>query len=284
MKVMVLGATGMLGHVMVKVLAASPTLQVTAVVRSAAGPQPEGVRLCTHVDAMDLDALAAALETSRPDVVVNCIGVVKQRSDANDPLAVLPINALFPHRLARLCALAGARLIHFSTDCVFSGARGAYRESDTPDATDLYGRSKLLGEVSEQPHALTLRVSIIGPELRGAQGLLGWFLSQRGPVHGFRHAIFSGLTTLELSRVVRDRLVGLPKLHGLYHLSAEPISKLELLRLTARIYDHPVEIEPKDRPAIDRSLDSERLRKILGYRPPSWPEMLTQLREGMRDE
>lgn len=284
MKVMVLGATGMLGHMMVKVLAESPLLQVTAVVRSAGGVQPRGVAVQTCSDASDADALVTLISLARPDVVINCVGVVKQRSDADDPLAAIPINSVLPHRLARLCALAGARLIHFSTDCVFSGSRGGYRESDAPDALDLYGRSKLIGEVSESPQALTLRVSIIGPELRGAQGLLGWFLSQQGTVKGYRHAIFSGLTTLELSRVVRDHLLGRPQLHGLYHLSAEAISKMDLLRLAARIYEHPIAIEPEDEPAIDRSLDSQRLRDILGYRPPSWPEMLTQLREGTRHE
>ena len=284
MKVMVLGATGMLGHMMVRVLAESPLLQVTAVLRSAGGVQPRGVAVQTCSDASDADALVTLISLARPDVVVNCVGVVKQRSDADDPLAAIPINSVLPHRLARLCTLAGARLIHFSTDCVFSGSRGGYRESDAPDAMDLYGRSKLIGEVSESPQALTLRVSIIGPELRGAQGLLGWFLSQQGTVKGYRHAIFSGLTTLELSRVVRDHLLGRPQLHGLYHLSAEAISKLDLLRLAARIYEHPITIEPEDEPAIDRSLDSQRLRDILGYRPPSWPEMLTQLREGTRHE
>jgi dTDP-4-dehydrorhamnose reductase len=206
------------------------------------------------------------------------VGLVKQRAEAEDPLIALPVNAILPHRLARLCAVAGARLIHFSTDCVFSGETGNYRESDIPDARDLYGRSKLLGEVSDE-HALTLRVSIIGPELQGTQGLLGWFLAQPGPVRGFRRAVFSGLTTLELARVVRDRLLPRPDLHGLYHLSADPIAKFDLLTLAGKIYAHPIRIDACDEPVIDRSLDSTRLRMALDYRPPSWQEMLLQLRE-----
>lgn len=284
MKVMVLGAAGMLGHMMVRVLAQSPALQVTAVCRSTTDASDQRVQQCTGIDALDVDALAGVLNTARPDVVINCVGLVKQRSDANDPLVVLPVNALLPHRLARLCALADARLIHFSTDCVFSGMRGAYRESDLPDASDLYGRSKLLGEVSDMPNSLTLRVSIVGPELRGSQGLLGWFLSQQGQVNGYRNAVFTGFTTLELSRVVRDYLLGRPELHGVYHLSAGPISKLELLQQIARIYDHPVTIVPCDEPVIDRSLDSSLIRGVLGYQPPSWLEMLTQLREGPSNE
>jgi dTDP-4-dehydrorhamnose reductase len=279
MKILVLGAAGMLGHMMVRVLAQSPTLQVTALARSAGALQPDGVEMRTGIDAMDPDAMAAVLATVQPDVVVNCVGLVKQRSSANDPLVALPVNAILPHRLARLCTLGGARLIHFSTDCVFSGSRGAYREDDPPDALDLYGRSKLLGEVSDAPDTLTLRVSTIGPELRGTQGLLGWFLAQRGTVPGYARAIFSGLTTLELSRVVRDHLLRRPELCGVHHLSAEPISKLALLQLVARIYEHPVTIEPLEQPVIDRSLDSARLRGILGYRPPTWEAMLTQLRE-----
>jgi dTDP-4-dehydrorhamnose reductase len=213
-----------------------------------------------------------------PDVVVNCVGLVKQRAQAADPLVALPINSLLPHRLVRLCALIGARLIHFSTDCVFSGERGRYGETDVPDARDLYGRSKLLGEVDDS-HALTLRVSIVGPELGGTQGLLAWFLGQRDGVQGFRNAVFSGLTTLELARVVRDLLLDRPDLHGVYHLSADPISKFDFLTLTAKTYGHSICIYPRDEPTIDRSLDSGKLRAALGYRPPSWTEMLERLRD-----
>jgi dTDP-4-dehydrorhamnose reductase len=277
MKILVLGGGGMLGHMMVRVLAASGPLDVAVSVRVPEPEMPKGVQVWTGVDATQPDVLMDLMQACRPDVVVNCVGLVKQRAQAEDPLIALPINTILPHRLSRLCALTGARLIHFSTDCVFSGESGNYRESDIPDARDLYGRSKLLGEVHDT-HALTLRVSIIGPELHGAQGLLGWFLSQQRPVRGFRRAVFSGLTTLELACVVRDKLLGRPDLHGLYHLSADPITKFDLLILAGKIYSHSIHVDGCEEPVIDRSLDSTRLRTALDYRPPSWHEMLAHLK------
>jgi dTDP-4-dehydrorhamnose reductase len=281
LRVLVLGGGGMLGHVMVRVLAASDAIDVAVSVRSPTAAPSGSTRVWTGIDATQPDALIDLLQACRPDVVINCVGLVKQRAEAEDPLIALPVNAILPHRLSRLCALAGARLIHFSTDCVFSGETGNYLETDVPDARDLYGRSKLLGEVHDR-HALTLRVSIIGPELRGAQGLLAWFLEQSGPVRGYRRAVFSGLTTLELAHVVRDRLLPRPDLHGLYHLSADPITKFDLLTLAGKIYAHPIRIDSCDEPVIDRSLDSARMREALDYQPPSWPEMLSQLREKTR--
>jgi dTDP-4-dehydrorhamnose reductase len=198
---------------------------------------------------------------------------VKQLAEADDPLTALPINSMLPHRLARLCELAGARLVHISTDCVFSGAKGMYVESDFPDADDLYGRSKYLGEV-DYPHAVTLRTSIIGHELDGARSLLCWFLAQGGPVRGFTKAVFSGLPTVELARVVRDFVLPHPELHGLYHVSAAPINKYDLLKLVAQAYGKDIEITPHDQLVIDRSLDSTRFKAATGYAPPSWPELV----------
>jgi dTDP-4-dehydrorhamnose reductase len=218
------------------------------------------------------------LDQVRPDVVVNCIGLVKQAVEADDPLAAIPINSLLPHRLLRLCKLARIRLIHFSTDCVFSGARGGYRENDSADASDLYGRSKLLGELND-PQALTLRMSVIGPELAGRHGLLGWFLAQRGHAPGFTRAIFSGLTTLELARVVRDVVLPRSELHGLLHVAAEPISKYHLLVLIARIYGISIDIQPDDRLVIDRSLDPSQFHRLTGYVAPSWPEMVSAMHQ-----
>jgi dTDP-4-dehydrorhamnose reductase len=213
----------------------------------------------------------------RPAVVINCIGLVKQLSQADDPLEALPINALLPHRLARLCDVAEARLVHISTDCVFSGKRGQYQESDLPDAGDLYGRSKLLGEV-DSPH-LTLRTSIIGHELNSAHGLVDWFLSQQTSVKGFTRAVFSGLPTVELARVVRDHVLTNPELQGLYHVSSAPIAKHDLLHLVARTYDKQIGIEPDDRLVIDRSLDSTRFRERTGYEPPSWQQLVERMHQ-----
>jgi dTDP-4-dehydrorhamnose reductase len=279
LKILVLGASGMIGHVMLRYFAQSPGYSVAGSVRSAHDMQllPEALRarLVCGSD-VDTDSLLQLFDQVRPDVVVNCIGVVKQAAEAEDALAAIPINSLLPHKLLRLCKLAGARLIHFSTDCVFSGAKGMYRETDCADATDMYGRSKLLGEVQD-PQAVTLRKSVIGPELAGAHGLLGWFLAQRGRTRGFTRAIFSGLTTLELARVLRDVVLPRTELHGVLHLAAEPISKYQLLTLIARVYGSSIEIEADDGLAIDRSLDAGLFHRLTGYSAPSWPEMVSAM-------
>jgi dTDP-4-dehydrorhamnose reductase len=230
------------------------------------------------VDVENSDSLAALFARVRPNLVINCIGLVKQLAEADDPLAAIPINSLLPHRLARLCDVAGARLVHVSTDCVFSGTKGMYREEDYPDANDLYGRSKYLGEV-DYPHAVTLRTSIIGHELGGAHGLIGWFLSQQGGVKGFTKAVFSGLPTVELARVIRDHVLPHPELRGTYHVSAAPIDKFELLTLVAKAYGRAIEITPDARLVIDRSLDSTRFRQATGYQPPPWPELIRRMAE-----
>jgi dTDP-4-dehydrorhamnose reductase len=221
--------------------------------------------------------VASVLRELRPQAVINCVGVVKQLSAADDPLVAIPINSLLPHRLARLCADSNARVVHISTDCVFAGTRGNYLESDIPDATDLYGRSKLLGEL-DCPNAVTLRTSIIGPELGSTHGLVGWFLSQQGRVRGFTRAIFSGLPTAELARVVRDHVLRLPAMRGVYHVSAAPIAKFDLLCLVRAAYSRTIEIEPDDRLVIDRSLDSTRFRTLTGWHPAAWPELIAAMR------
>jgi dTDP-4-dehydrorhamnose reductase len=230
------------------------------------------------VDVDNLDSLTRVFAAVRPTVVINCIGLVKQLAEAGDPLFAIPSNALLPHRLAQLCEVAGARLVHVSTDCVFSGKKGHYREEDTADAVDLYGRSKLLGEVAH-PHAITLRTSIIGHELRGAHGLINWFLAQENGVRGYTKAIFSGLPTVELARVIHDFVLPETRLHGLYHVSAEPIDKCALLQLVARVYTKTIDITPDDEVVIDRSLDSSRFRDATGYAPPAWPDLITRMQK-----
>jgi dTDP-4-dehydrorhamnose reductase len=210
--------------------------------------------------------------------VINCVGLVKQLADANDPLQAVPINTLLPHRLAALCKATGARLVHISTDCVFSGEKGGYRESDFPDAYDLYGRSKLLGEV-DYPHAITLRTSIIGRELSGHRSLVGWFLAQQGTVQGFTGAIFSGLPTMELARVINEYVLPRPDLHGLYHVATQPINKYDLLKLVAKTYGKDTEIVPSDRLTIDRSLNADRFREATGYVAPEWSVLVQNMHD-----
>jgi dTDP-4-dehydrorhamnose reductase len=280
--VLVLGASGMLGNAVLRLFAQGTGYRAVGTVRTVRAQQllPKALHdsVLTGVDVEDFDSLAGGIAAAKPDVVINCIGIVKQLSAAEDPLSAIPINSLLPHRLARLCELGGARLVHISTDCVFSGRTGGYLESDFADADDLYGRSKYLGEV-DYPHAVTLRTSIIGYELDGARSLLGWFLAQSGPVRGFTRAVFSGLPTFELARVIRDFVLPNAALRGLYHVSADPITKYDLLALVARVYGRSVEIIPSDELVIDRSLDSTRFRSASGYLPPKWPELVKKMRE-----
>ena len=279
-RVLVLGASGMLGNAMVRVLAKDPAIEVSATVRRAATlrhfDRALAERIIDGVDVENVDSLIRLFGLVQPDVVVNCIGLVKQLADADDPLLAVPLNTLLPHRLARLCAARGARLVHVSTDCVFSGKQGLYKESDTPDAYDLYGKSKLLGEVS-YPNAITLRTSIIGRELESQRSLIGWFLAQPGPVKGFRRAIFSGLPTVELATIVRDHVLPQPDLNGLYHVAARPINKYDLLHLVADVYGKQVTIEPSDDVVIDRSLDATRFNSTTGYAPPDWPDLVRRM-------
>ncbi|MGO9514260.1 MAG: dTDP-4-dehydrorhamnose reductase family protein [Steroidobacteraceae bacterium] len=276
-RVLVLGASGMLGNAVLRFFSRSPNYAVTGTVRSSNAlhmlPEELHGQIVGGVEIHDLDGLMRLFDRAKPHIVVNCVGLVKQLPGAEDPLAAIPMNALLPHRLLGLCKVARARLIHISTDCVFDGARGMYRETDIADANDLYGRSKYLGELND-PQAVTLRTSIIGPELGTAHGLVSWFLAQRGRVKGFTRAIFSGLPTVELARVMRDFVIPAADLSGLYHVSSAPISKYDLLRGVAREYGHSIEIVPDGELVIDRSLDSSRFRERTGYVAPAWQEML----------
>lgn len=282
MRVMILGATGMLGNAMFRVLSENSDLVVYGTARSASSLRYFTDNLYSQIivgiDVENHDSLVKAFAAVRPDVVVNCVGLVKQLADANDPLQAVPINSLLPHRLAALSQATGARLVHISTDCVFSGAKGNYQESDFPDAYDLYGRSKLLGEV-DYSHTITLRTSIIGHELSGHRSLVGWFLAQQGSVKGFTRAIFSGLPTVELARVVCDFVLPRSELHGLYHVAAEPINKFDLLKLVAKTYGKDNEIIPSDELVIDRSLNADRFRGATGYAPPEWPVLVQRMYE-----
>lgn len=277
--ILVLGVSGMLGNTLFRLYAADSLLQVTGTVRRMPDhPWFTGLsdRLIDGVDVGDVVSLRNRITRIKPDVLVNCVGVVKQLSAAKDPLHSIPINSLLPHQLAEICGDIGARLIHISTDCVFSGSRGNYRESDFADADDLYGRSKFLGEV-DYPHAITLRTSIIGHEMQGNRSLVDWFLSQQGSIQGFTKAIFSGLPTIELATIIRDLVIPRPDLRGLYHVAAAPIDKYKLLSLVAKTYGKAITITPSDTLIIDRSLNAERFNAATGYVPPAWPELIRRM-------
>ena len=277
-RILVLGATGMLGNAAFHVFSANAGMEVWGTLRQRQGLRhfrdDQRARLLTGIDVLEHDPLVDAMRRVRPDVVVNCVGVVKQLASSKDPLIVIPTNALLPHRLARICELAHARLIHISTDCVFSGNKGNYRESDPPDTIDLYGQSKLIGEVRDQEHVLTIRSSIIGHELESRNGLIEWFLAQKRTVPGYANAIFSGLPAVELARVIRDIVLPHRELNGLYHVSAAPIAKQKLLHLVAEIYGKEIDITRDDSVVIDRSLNADRFFAATGYVAPEWPELI----------
>jgi dTDP-4-dehydrorhamnose reductase len=282
MRILVLGASGLLGNAVIRLLSNSINLSVFGAIRSGASKKYFSTdiaqNLITGFNVDNPDSLISIFDKIKPNIVVNCIGLVKQLEGAGDPLQAIPINSLLPHRLAAISSLVDARLIHISTDCVFSGSRSMYKESDTPDATDLYGRSKLLGEV-DYPNAITLRTSIIGHELASSRSLVSWFLSQQQPVKGYGSAVFSGLPTVEMARIIHDYVIPHPQLHGLYHVSAAPINKYDLLKLVAKEYDKKIDIELDDLLVIDRSLDSTRFKFATGYQPPSWVELVKKMRE-----
>jgi dTDP-4-dehydrorhamnose reductase len=250
--------------------------------RTLAGLQkhfPEDLLVRFHPDSVDanyFDSVIRALAAVQPDIVINCIGLIKQLHLASDPLKAITINAQLPHRLYLISRTAGARFIHISTDCVFDGVKGMYTENDQSNAEDLYGRTKYLGELS-YPHCVTLRTSIIGHELKGGYGLIEWFLAQRQKIRGFRKALYSGFPTVELARIIHDYVLPNPELSGIYHVSSEPISKYDLLSSVAERYGKEIEIEPYDDFVQDRSLDSTIFRETTGYQPPSWDKLIEMM-------
>ena len=278
-----LGVTGMLGSTVFKQFLSDTEHQVWGTLRNINGlhyfPKQVHEHLLSNIDVLDHDALVSVLAQVKPDVVINCIGLIKQLSDVKDPLSSLPINSMLPHRLAKLCSLANARLIHISTDCVFNGRKGMYTEKDISDAEDLYGKSKYIGELHDLSYAVTLRTSIIGHELNGHNSLLDWFLSQTGTVKGYKKAIFSGLSTMELAHVIKDYVMPSSRLQGLYHVSVEPIDKYSLLSLIADVYGKEIEIIADEKVQIDRSLDSSIFRQATGYVPPSWQELIEKMHQ-----
>tara|TARA_B100001250_G_scaffold302323_1_gene264028 strand:+ start:217 stop:1080 length:864 start_codon:yes stop_codon:yes gene_type:complete len=280
--ILILGASGMLGSAVLRLFSESTDNAVTGSVQSKNSIRllPEKIRnfVIAGIDVKEADLLTKLLDQVQPDIVINCVGLVKQLSDVNDPLVALPINSLFPHRLAQMCASVNARLIHISTDCVFTGKKGMYSEDDVTDAQDLYGVSKRLGEV-DYPNAITLRTSIIGHELEGHRSLISWFLNQKGAVKGFKQAIFSGLPTIEIARIIRDYVIPNPDLTGVYHVSSEPISKYDLLCLVADIYQKDIKIIEDHQYKIDRSLNSTKFRNATGFKPDVWPDMIKSMRD-----
>ncbi len=276
----------MLGHKLLTELSRSSYLEVHASMR-----QPDNIykafsnrfprKIHCGIEAENFDSIRNILSCENPDIVINCIGLIKQKKP--NPVKAITINALLPHKIAEVCAQSGSMLIQLSTDCVFSGKKGNYSETDFPDASDLYGRSKILGEL-EYPHCLTIRTSIIGHELRGKQSLLEWFLGEKNTVKGFANAIFSGFPTIEIARIIKNIIMNNSKLSGLFHISSNQISKYDLLSLIAKKYKKNIIIKSYPDFRINRSLDGSKFSKLTGYTPPSWKELIDMMYNDYKSE
>ena len=278
MRVLVLGATGLLGNAMYRILSQDRTLHVFGTIRDVEARQLFLPELREHLvmvdDLGEQEQLTVLFDSLQPQVVVNCIALSKIASQ--DPMNVIAMFSLLPRRLAYLCRSRGVRLIQISTDCVFEGTRGGYTEEDIPNTKDLYGIAKLLGEIDE-PGAITIRTSIIGHEIIPRKGLLEWFLAQNEECKGFPHAIFSGFPSIVLARVIRDQILPRPQLHGIYHLASSPISKFDLLKLVAQKYGRTTRIIPDNGVVINRSLSADRFAGITGYVPSEWPVLIDEM-------
>ena len=281
MRILILGASGMLGHKLWQYLSIRFP-KTYATIRGCRDDYKKfnlfknADQVIEKIDALNFPDIEKVLCKIKPEVILNCIGVTKRREDANNLAISITLNALLPHQLASWGEKNNAKIVHFSTDCVFDGKTGNYTEDSPTSAADIYGKTKALGEV-KTGNTLTLRSSFIGPELSPGSELLEWFLAQSGEVKGFGNAIYSGLTTFELCRVVEKLLVDYPNARGLYNVSSVPITKFELLMLIRQKMKLDIEIIPDDNFKCDRSLDSSKFRKEFNYSPPSWEDMIDEL-------
>ncbi|MBT6227631.1 MAG: SDR family oxidoreductase [Candidatus Scalindua sp.] len=288
MRILILGITGMLGHaVWLNMKDGHDTFgSIRGGLEELSGRcslfTKNDKKIISNTNVLNDSDLGRALNTAEPDVIVNCVGIIKQLPNAKFSIPSISMNALFPHRLGEMCAERNIRLIHISTDCVFSGKKGGYVESDISDAYDLYGRTKFLGEVTAND-CLTLRTSIVGRQLYGASSLFEWFLSQKGKVRGYRRAIFSGLTTYILAEIISTLIEGHPSVDGLYHVSSEPINKYDLLSKLKEVLKLDIEVVSDESVVIDRSLDSTRFKGLTHIYIPTWDEMIEDFTKRVPD-
>ena len=281
-KILILGGTGMLGHTLTKVLERETVHEIYVTVRGSSHEEESGGdsnKYVKSLDATNFKEIENLLVSLNPDLVINCIGVIKQVDQLIEKFQTIQLNSLLPHKIQKVCEDINAKFIHISTDCVFSGKRGNYSEEDFEDCYDLYGRSKLLGEVGDKRNTITLRTSIIGHELRGQVSLLEWFLSQTESCKGFTNAIFSGFPTVILSRIIKDFLIDAEDMYGIYHVSSHPISKYELLEKISRVYSKEIDILKDEELHIDRTLNSSSFKDKTNFRPQDWDDMIESMFE-----
>lgn len=284
-RVLVVGANGLLGHSVVREL--SPALDVWALTRQPATSShllARWLRIDRWIGGIDVrqdEELSQVLTRCRPQIVINCAGVIKQR--LSSPREMWRLNAEVPHRLAHLTHQVGARLIHVSTDCVFDGARGSNRECDHPNATDLYGMSKAAGEPKGE-HVLTIRSSHVGFEVTPGPSLLSWVMSRRGnAVDGYVNAKYSGVSTPTFARALRMLVEMSHPLSGVFHLASGPITKSSLLEMLNSTMRLNLSIIPVAEPKIDRTLDARAFEARTGFRVPTWDDMVSEIAETRSD-
>ena len=284
MKIVILGSNGLLGNTISKYFFERADYQTIAVLRNYSKlklfNQKYHKNFLIIENILDYDKTKQKLQRLRPDVLINCLGITNKEKIENSRQIenIININSLLPHRLQRICSEMGTRLIHLSTDCIFSGSRGLYSENDIPDPIDIYGRSKLLGELDLE-NTLTIRKSVIGHELVSKKGLLEWFLNQNRSVQGYKNVIFSGLTVLELAKLIDKYIFPRSDLKGILNISGESISKFDLLKIISDIYNKSIEIIPNQSIKINRTLNSSQFNKLTGYRPNTWPELIKSMYE-----
>ena len=280
-KILVLGGTGMLGHTLFRVLERESEHEIYASARDNVLldklTEKDTDKYIKNLDATNFEELEGVLNALNPDLVINCVGVIKQVEHLDETYQTVLLNSLFPLKIQKVCEEINSKFIHISTDCVFSGARGNYSEEDFADCYDLYGRSKLLGEIGDKRNTITIRTSIIGHELRGHVSLLDWFLSQKKSCKGFSNAIFSGFPTVILSRIIKDYLIDQEDIFGIFHLSSQPISKYELLKIISDVYSKEIDIMKDEELHIDRSLNSSLFKLNTGFTPDNWESMIESM-------
>ena len=284
MKILILGSNGLVGNTITRYFFEKENYQTIAILRDCTKlklfHKKFHQKFLVIENILDYEETKKIIKSVKPDILINCLGITNKEMKIN-PMQIekfITINSLFPHWLQRLCSNIDARLIHFSTDCIFSGNKGFYSENDIPDPPDIYGRSKLLGELNYE-NTLTIRKSVIGHELASKKGLLEWFLAQNNYVQGYKNVIFSGITVLELARLIDTYIIPRSDLKGILNISGQSISKFDLLKILANVYNKSIEIIPNESMNINRTLNGSQFNKLTGYRISSWSSLIKSMYE-----
>ena len=282
-KVLIIGGNGMIGSELLRSLKLfNKNLEVKATLRNKLNHYDiyliyNNKDCFFKINVFEIDNIKDLIKLYKPNVIINCVGVTKQKINDFSLDKVKYINSNFPHKLYKLCNKESIRLIHLSTDCVFSGNRGEYKFNDIADAKDIYGQTKKEGEIIHD-NSLTIRKSTIGYEMNKPHGLLEWFLCQKNDVLGFKNAIFTGVSTIELSKFISHIICKHQELSGLLHLRGPKIDKYSLLKKIKYFFnlDH-INLKVDEKYICDRSLNEDRLLSKLNYSIPCWDTMIKDL-------